>query len=333
MKKQPLVSIIMSTKDTEESMLRKSIESILEQEYKNFEFFIVCDGSEKDLKIIKTYKDNRIVIIEHKESKGLTISLNECLKIVKGKYIARMDSDDIALKCRLKVQVDFLEKNTNIDICSTFIEYIGEKKGILIDVFNKPKDKKAELFIYNKIVHSSVMIKKSFLDEGQIEYNEKFRFSQDYELWSRCCMIANIEVIPRVCMQYRVHKAQISTAKRKEQNELCRDIFKRQIKNLNLNDDKEILEVIFFLSKKSNRNYTYKEVKKVIKKILENNKKYNIYSEKSIKKVLYYRLFVMKYKEINFLELIDCIFQGKLIKLAIKKEWFTIKCKIVGVFF
>lgn len=322
---EPLISIIMSTKDTDESMLKMAIDSILLQVYKNFEFIIIVDGSKKDLNIIKQYSDNRIKIIIHEESIGLTKSLNEGLKIARGKYIARMDSDDVALKKRLLYQVKFLEKRKEVDICGTYIEYIGDRKGIQVDVFNKPKEKKAELLIYNQIVHSSVMIRKEFLDKNNLQYNENFRYSQDYELWSRCSKITNIEVISKVCMKYRVHKAQISTAKRNEQNKLCEHIFRRQLDELDIKDEK-MIDIIFYLSKKSNNDYSYEELVKAIEEILRKNKESNVYNNSTLQKVLYYRLFVMKYKEIGYKELLHVAIKCKIVNLAIRKIILNIKC-------
>jgi len=114
------VSIVMSVYNAQK-YLDEAIESILNQTYSNFEFIIINDGStDKSLEIIENYakKDSRIIVI-NRENKGLIYSLNEGIRKANGKYIARMDADDISLPQRLEKQVEFMEKNKNIGICGT----------------------------------------------------------------------------------------------------------------------------------------------------------------------------------------------------------------------
>lgn len=324
---EPLVSVIMSTKDTEISMLKDSIDSILNQSYDNFEFIIVCDGSQNDYNFVNKIKDKRIRIIKHGTSIGLTKSLNEALKVCEGEYIARMDSDDYSLKDRFQTQVDFLNNNQNIDICGTFAKQFGDKNDFIIDLFNNIEDKRAELFIYNRVIHPSVMIRKSFLENNNIIYDEKFKYSQDYELWSRICTIANIYIIPKVCLKYRIHAAQISTAKVKEQNALCKEIYLNDLKRLSDKFSTEDTKYLFYLSKKSEEDISKKEIKQFIKKVLKENNESKIYNNRSLKKVLYYRYFVSNIKRINLLEVIYCTFYSNLIWLYIKKKIAIKKCK------
>ena len=324
---QILVSVIMSTKDTKLDMLKDSINSIINQ---NFEFIIVCDGSKDDYDFISKIKDKRIKIIKHEVSLGLTKSLNEALKICKGKYIARMDSDDYSLKDRLKIQVEFLESNLDIDICGTYAKHFGDKNDFIIDLFNKTYEKKAELFIYNRIIHPSIMIRKSFIENNNIIYNENFKYAQDYELWARCCMSTNIYVIPKVCLKYRIHNAQISTAKVKEQNELCKNIYLSNLKRLSDNFKEEDIKYLLYLSKKdTTTNISKKDIQIFINNIIELNKEKNIYDSKSLRKILYYRYFVSNLKRLNFLEFIYCIFEANLIGLYIRKKIKIIKNKNV----
>lgn len=325
MNKMPKISVIMSTYNTNKEFLKSSIESILNQTYSNFEFIIVCDGSADDFNIINEYEDERIVIIKHDKSLGLTKSLNEAIKISKGEYIARMDSDDISLKNRFMIQLNFLEKNKNIDICSTFCKYIGDKNNYNIDLFYKERQKKAELFIYNRIVHPSIMIRKSFLSDNNILYNENYRYSQDYELWSRCCKITDIYVIPKVCINYRVHAGQISTAKVQEQNELCRNIYISNLNSLDFPNTDENTKYLFYLSKKGSYNISYEELKKFIDKVVLLNRKKNIYDESELIKILYYRIFAVKFGKMNIFQFFNVLVKGNIVGLILKKIFLTVK--------
>ena len=125
-----LVSVIMSNYNTPEEFLRASIESVLNQTYSNFEFIIVDDCStDNSLEIIKSYQDERIVVLENKENLGITKSLNRGLEIAKGEYVARMDADDISFPKRFETQVEYLKNNPQVIVCGTGVELIGDWQG------------------------------------------------------------------------------------------------------------------------------------------------------------------------------------------------------------
>ena len=111
-----LISVIMSSFNSEKT-IEDSIQSILNQDYKNIEFLIVDDGStDNTLRIMKKLrdKDERIKIIENTRNIGLTKSLNQLLRISNGRYIARQDSDDLSFPYRLTRQINFLKKQITI---------------------------------------------------------------------------------------------------------------------------------------------------------------------------------------------------------------------------
>src|SRR5690606_3913282 len=125
----PLVSVIMSVYNEPEIWLAESIDSILSQTYKEFEFFIVNDNPENLTlaKVLQLYEDNdsRVRIIKNEVNIGLTKSLNKALSLVKGKYIIRMDADDVSLPQRFEKQVTFMEENPNIIASGAAIERFG----------------------------------------------------------------------------------------------------------------------------------------------------------------------------------------------------------------
>ena len=111
----PKVSVIMPVFNGER-YLSESITSILDQSFEDFEFIIINDGStDKSSRILRSFKDERIRLIE-REHQGFSLSLNEAIQLSKGNYIARMDADDIAMKDRLRLQYDFLESHSELDI-------------------------------------------------------------------------------------------------------------------------------------------------------------------------------------------------------------------------
>ena len=128
MKNNQLVSIIMPAYNSE-TYIEKSIESILSQTYKCFEFIIINDGStDKTRSIIKKYKDPRINLIDNNRNLGLSRSVNKGLKVAKGMFIARHDSDDISLPTRIHDQINFLIANPSIGLCGTWAKIIGKSE-------------------------------------------------------------------------------------------------------------------------------------------------------------------------------------------------------------
>jgi len=180
------ISVIMSVYNSEKH-LRKSIESILSQSYENFEFIIVDDFSnDSSWKIIQDYsaKDKRINAYRREKNLGLTKNLNFMINKSKGEFIARMDSDDISLKNRLYEQIEYMKNNPKIDILGTAsIEIDNEEKCVNIKKYPE-EDFMNYICKASPVLHPTVMLKSSVF--SKLSYNEKFRTSQDLDLWFRC---------------------------------------------------------------------------------------------------------------------------------------------------
>jgi glycosyltransferase involved in cell wall biosynthesis len=205
--KKPLISVVMPVYNAER-YLNDSIQSILNQTFKDFEFIIINDGStDHSKKILEKFKkeDKRIVLINNTKNLGLQKTLNRGLKIAKGRYIARMDADDISLPNRLGIQFSYLEKNKDIFLIggsAIVIDEEGEKIGSLLKG-NNPKKIQKKLLKYNPFVHPSIM----FRNTKEFFYREKFICSEDYDLYLR--MISNKKLIvniPDFLIRYRITK-------------------------------------------------------------------------------------------------------------------------------
>lgn len=191
----PMISVIMSVYN-EEQHVSQAIESILNQTFNDFEFIIVNDGSvDKTYEIIKRHaeKDKRIRIMNHKKREGLANSLNDGIKIAQGKYIARMDADDISLPERLQKQVEFMERNPQTGAIGSCYQEVDESGNVLPRKQNPRswKDIKKALFFYNPISHPTVMVRKEVLKKVG-SYDETFPTSQDYELFSRIAQFSEL---------------------------------------------------------------------------------------------------------------------------------------------
>jgi glycosyltransferase involved in cell wall biosynthesis len=214
---KPKVSVIMPVYNSEK-YLREAIESILNQTYPNFEFIIIDDGStDNSYKIAKSYKDSRIKIFRHKKNKGIVDSLNEGIKKSTGKYIIRMDSDDISMSKRIKTQVLFMEKNLNVGVCGSWIKVFGAKnytwKTEVLD-----KHIRVKLFFESAIAHPSACIRKLVLDKYSLVYQKKYEYVEDYMLWLELSKVSQLANISQTLLKYRLHSSQIGSKKSTNQN-------------------------------------------------------------------------------------------------------------------
>ncbi len=270
--KTPLVSIILATYNGLK-YIEESINSVLNQTYKNFEFIIINDCSTNNVEqIILNYqkKDNRIIYIKNKTNLKLTQSLNKWINISKWKYIARIDDDDIWLPEKLKKQINFMEKNKDYWLCWTSTIVIDSKWNKIqkIKMRNTDREIKENILKSNQFTHSSIIIKKNILNNIWWWYNKKWEWTEDYELWLRIWKISKLYNLSDFLVKYRWLKTSIS---RKNKN-------KQQINNIKL----------CFKFKKYYNNFTLSILYKLIFYIIlliSNEKiiKYNLWKIKNKK--------------------------------------------------
>ena len=147
----PLVTVLMSVYNGEK-YLERAIKSILNQTFKDFEFLIINDGStDNSVKIIQSFNDLRLRLIHNESNIGLIKTLNKGLKLSNGKYIARMDCDDISLPKRLSIQASFMEKYPEIGVCGSWVKIIGLGKKFINKYFKNTK-KRERIFCSTRLL-------------------------------------------------------------------------------------------------------------------------------------------------------------------------------------
>ncbi|GHU81698.1 hypothetical protein FACS189415_0580 [Bacteroidia bacterium] len=192
-----------------ELYLRESVDSILSQTFKNFELIIINDGStDATADIILSYNDSRIVYLENEVNQKIVFSLNLGLSRSRGKYIARMDADDIALPQRLQLQYDFMESHPEIGICGGSIESFNQsdRKKQRIDFATTDEGIRAFAFFQSPFNHPSVMMRKAVLDISQWDYPSEYYRAEDYALWTYLLQYTKGANIPVVLTHYRKHE-------------------------------------------------------------------------------------------------------------------------------
>lgn len=195
--------------------LDEAIVSILKQTHDNFELIVINDGStDESLVILEKYavQDSRIIII-NRHNKGLVYSLNEGILKAKGKYIARMDADDVSDISRLESQIEHIEKY-NLDICGghyLLIDDEGRINGLNV-VPTSHKMCTLSLLFKVPFAHPSVMIRKRFLDENSLEYGQSaYKIAEDLDLWLRMQKCgARFGNVDSVVLKYRILSESLS---------------------------------------------------------------------------------------------------------------------------
>ncbi|EOA4000026.1 glycosyltransferase family 2 protein, partial [Campylobacter coli] len=214
-KNKPLVTVIMPAFNRE-NYISFAIESILNQDYLNFEFIIIDDCStDATYNIIQEYakRDQRIIVLRNKKNKGIVYSLNRCLERSRGKYIARMDDDDISLPERIEKQVNVMEKDISIVVAGTYFKPMDENLEFFGNWVNVCKHEmiKLKMMFECPICHPTVMIRASFLKENNLKYSYKYQYAEDYKLWSDIIQKGGkIINIPEVLLFYRISNSSIS---------------------------------------------------------------------------------------------------------------------------
>lgn len=185
--RKPRVSIIMGVYNSE-TTLPQCIESILGQTYTNWEL-IMCDDCSTDssLGIMEQYarQDSRIIIIKNEKNMKLAATLNHCLSVARGEYIARMDADDICMSERLSKQVIFLDEHNQYDVVGCAAKVYNGKSVIEIRAC-KEVPVKQDMIHGVPYIHPSIMMRKSTYDElGGYTVLPRTVRGQDLDLWFR----------------------------------------------------------------------------------------------------------------------------------------------------
>jgi glycosyltransferase involved in cell wall biosynthesis len=202
--------------------IEEAVNSILSQSFSYFELIIIDDCStDNSVDLVTQVKDDRIVLIKKAQNSGYTDSLNYGLKIAKGKFIARMDADDISLPNRFETQVNFLEQNKEVILCGSWFKIIGSD-----EVVQHPTSHHQILLAlldYCAIGHPTVMFKKELFLKNNLFYDKQMEPAEDHNLWVRAIRYGQLQNIPEVLLHYRLHQNQISVKKKIKQDTHSQD--------------------------------------------------------------------------------------------------------------
>jgi len=205
--KKPLVSILMPAYNAEK-YIGNSIESILNQTFKDFELIISDDAStDKTWDIIKKYKqkDGRIVVTRNAKNRYIAENRNRLIKLAKGKYIAWQDADDISDSNRIQKQYEFMEKNPKIGIVGGYLEFFDDRRVTGIRKYaESDKELRKTIFRFSPIAQPTAMIRKKCFNELGL-YNPQYPPAEDIDMSFRIGSKYKFANIPQVTLKYRIH--------------------------------------------------------------------------------------------------------------------------------
>jgi len=245
----PKISVILPVYNGS-AYICESIDSILKQHFADFELIIVNDASSDNCKeLINQYTDSRINYIEHAKNEGLVAALNTGILLARGKYIARMDQDDISMPNRLQLQFDFMEKNENCVLLGTQIQILDGIKSS--KMFCGSEDLKSSLLFGTSFAHPSVMMRASVLRRSELFYEERFKHAEDYGLWTLLALHGAIENLPDICLKYRKHHSQYTKVFSNEMIQASRYIRNNYLKACGVSMGENDLETLNMIAEKS----------------------------------------------------------------------------------
>ncbi len=206
---RPAISVVMSTYNRA-AFLPKAIDSILNQTFTDFEFIIINDGSPDETdKVLNLFaaKDKRIRVITNEQNKGLIYSLNKGLDEARGKYIARMDDDDVSLPTRFEKQFAFMEKNPELAVVGSWIGRPDNGKKWPFHHETNPEKLKMLLYLNSvPISHPASFLRLSFLNEHNIRYSYEYKAAEDRKFWLDIMDAGGkIDNVPEILLLFRLH--------------------------------------------------------------------------------------------------------------------------------
>jgi glycosyltransferase involved in cell wall biosynthesis len=287
--------------------IKEAIDSILNQSFLDFQLIIINDGSTDETeRIILAYNDKRIKYYKNESNKGLTFTRNRLISLANTKYIAFLDSDDIALPDRLFKQYSYMEKNIDIDLLSGSMIAFNDnnKKQYNVFKFNLNNNQlPANLLFFNPISTSTVFIRRKSIYD--LTFRESYPPCEDYDMWTRLLLKSNGVVLKKYFAKYRLHDNNISKLKFDVANQNRDRIVSNQLdvyfKNILTENQKTLHFFLVDMNLKCNMD-KIKDIYAYTIYLLQLNKELNIFNDNALKSIIFERILkrLLRLEQYNF---------------------------------
>ena len=212
----PKISVVTSVYNCEK-FIGETIESVINQTFRDWEFIIMDDCSkDRSPEIIQEYaaKDNRIKYFRNDPNKGQCGSLNYGMSLANGKYIARLDHDDICVPERFEKQYNFMEEHEECVLCGSWklIWENGDVHKLPVEDYPLKDMKEVRLLSleYDTLPHSSFFLRRSTMLEHDIKYREDYTYAEDYGMLADMLKYGEVCLLNDYLMIYRVFPEQVT---------------------------------------------------------------------------------------------------------------------------
>ncbi len=230
----PMVTVLMPVFNSA-PFLEASVESILAQTFQDLELLIIDDGStDQGCEKLRSLTDPRLRVIRQAENQGIVAALNAGLLAARGKYVARMDADDIAMPGRLARQWQYMESDSTIGLCGSRFEFFGERTGPGWVTYFEPDEIRVAMLFENPICHPTVMIRREVLQKADLKYPAEYPFAEEYALWLDLMRVTRLTNLVDTLLRYRSHPTQASQLKSEMQSRSMERVIRRQLDSIGL---------------------------------------------------------------------------------------------------
>jgi glycosyltransferase involved in cell wall biosynthesis len=230
----PLVSVLIAVHDGAR-YLKPSLASVLRQTVADFDLLVVDDGStDATPELLAAISDPRLRVVTNDAQAGLAASLNSGLEQAQGRYVARLDADDVAFPEWLERLLTRIRSRPEVAVVGTGIVEV-DAAGRPGDVHRLPVGPAAvswHALFSAPFFHSTVVIDRDLLDRRHLRYDEAYGESEDYELWTRLLAFADGDNIAAPLVLRRMHAEQAQARRGELQRSLQRDVALREIARL-----------------------------------------------------------------------------------------------------
>jgi glycosyltransferase involved in cell wall biosynthesis len=227
----PLVSVLMSVHN-DARFLREAIDSILRQTLGDLELIVVDDAStDETAAVLAGADDSRVVVLRNDAQLGLAASLNRALGSASGKYVGRLDADDVAEPARLQLQVARLREDTHTAVVGSAVVDLDEQgqRGRVHEMPRGATPLRWHALFSSPFFHPTVLVDRDALDTHGLRYDPSFAESEDYDLWTRLFEFADGDNLPAPLVLKRVHAGQASQRRADLQESFQRQVAVREI--------------------------------------------------------------------------------------------------------
>ncbi len=281
----PRVTVLMPTYNVA-PYVREAIDSVMQQTYSDFELLVIDDCStDNTIEVVRSIDDPRIRIVQNEKNVGLAENLNRGLSHITTEYVARMDGDDIAEPLWLEREVAVLDNNPEIGICSGGFERFGTVKS-LVRFPERHEDCMANMLFECSVIVPTFRM-SLYRDHG-LRYSTYAFPAEDYRFWAECLRVTKIYNIQATLFHYRMHPAQICTARREEQQRKVAQVRRYMLEWLSeeFTEEEKTYYTGQFMAAQIASKQDYQERKAFCRKMIEKNRSVGHFSEEALRRRL-----------------------------------------------